>query len=189
MPGRTAYKVILLFGMLFSGGLIPTFMIYKSLGLLNKFAVLIVPLAINIFHTIIVLNFFRGISPEMAEAAEVDGASHLDVLFRIYLPLSMPALVTVGLFAAMQHWNAWFDGLVYITQRTGWPLQSYVYSLVRTGSADAEAVWGTLGQVSNLTPQGLAGAILLFSALPIFIIYPFIQRYFLTGLTLGAVKE
>ena len=95
MPGRTAYKVILLFGMLFSGGLIPTFMIYKSLGLLNKFAVLIVPLAINIFHTIIVLNFFRGISPEMAEAAEVDGASHLDVLFRIYLPLSMPALVTV----------------------------------------------------------------------------------------------
>lgn len=189
MPGRTAYKTLLIFGMLFSGGLIPYFLVLRDLGLLNTFAVLVVPTSLSIFHTILILNFFRGIPQELAEAAEIDGATHFDVLFRVYLPLSVPALMTVGLFAAVQHWNSWFDGMVFIRDAAGRPLQSLLYSIVMQGGADAEAVWGTIGQVSNLTPRGLSGAMLLFAALPILIIYPYIQRHFTTGLTLGALKQ
>lgn len=189
LPGRTFYKGLLIFGMLFSGGLIPYFLLLRDIRLLNTFAVLVVPTSLSIFHTILILNFFRGIPRELAEAAEIDGASHLDVLFRIFLPLSTPALLTVGLFAAVQQWNSWFDGLVFIRDAANRPLQSLLYSIVMQGGADAEAVWGTIGQVSNLTPRGLSGAMLLFAALPILIIYPYIQRYFNTGLTLGAIKQ
>lgn len=189
MPGRTLYKMFLIFGMLFSGGLIPYFLLLRDIRLLNTFAVLVVPTSLSIFHSILILNFFRGIPRELAEAAEIDGATHFDVLFRVYLPLSTPALMTVGLFAAVQHWNAWFDGLVFIRDAANRPLQSLLYSIVMQGGADAEAVWGTIGQVSNLTPRGLSGAMLLFAALPILIIYPYIQRYFTTGLTLGAIKQ
>lgn len=189
MPGRTAYKIFLIFGMLFSGGLIPYFLLLRDIRMLNTFAVLVVPTSLSIFHAILILNFFRGLPRELAEAAEIDGASHLDVLFRVFLPLSTPALMTVGLFAAVQHWNWWFDGLVFIRDAANRPLQSLLYSIVMQGGSDAEAVWGTIGQVSNLTPRGLAGAMLLFAALPIMIVYPYIQRYFNTGLTLGAIKQ
>lgn len=189
MPGRTAFKMVLLFGMLFSGGLIPYFLIIKNLGLFNKFAVLVIPQALNIFHTIIVINYFRGIPRELAEAAEMDGASHLDILFRVFLPISTPVLATVGLFGAVIHWNSWFDGIVYMQSQRNWPLQSYVYGTVVTGSLDMEIGWGSISQVSNITIRGVTGAFLLFASIPILVVYPFLQRYFITGLTLGSVKQ
>ncbi len=188
MPGRTVFKVLLLFGMLFNGGLIPTFLTIQRLGLYDNLAVLILPGALNIFFAIVVVNFFRRLPSEIHEAATVDGASHFDILFRIYLPLSLPSLATVALFSAVGHWNSWFDGILYLRRVEIWPLQSYVYSLV----VQKQIQWGAAGHgytdISQRTPEGLSAAMVMLTALPIMLVYPFLQRYFLTGLTLGSVK-
>ena len=188
MPGRTAFKVFMLFLLLFSGGLIPTFLAYRTLGLVDNFLVLILPLAINIFYIIIMINFFRGIPYELAEAAWLDGGSHMDVLFRIYLPVSLPALATISLFSAVTHWNSWFDGIVYLRQVSDWPLQSFLYSLVSTRQINWQSAAGSL-EFMNATPEGLSAALIFVAAIPILLVYPFLQRYFVTGLTLGSVKS
>lgn len=188
MPGRLAFKIFMLVMLLFSGGLIPTFLAYRSLGLLNNFLVLILPLALNVFYTIIMINFFRGIPYELAEAAWLDGASHAAVLFRVYLPISLPALATIALFAAVMHWNSWFDGIVYISQIEQWPLQSFLYSLVSTRRIEWQSASGSL-DFQNATPEGLSAALIVVAAVPILMVYPFLQRYFVTGLTLGSVKS
>ncbi len=193
MPGRTVFKMVMLFGMMFGGGLIPTFMAYKALGLLNKFAVFIIPGALNVFFTIVIINFFRGLPNELWESAVLDGANDAQILFRIFLPLSLPSLATIALFSAVGHWNSWFDGIVFMQLNTQWPLQSYLYSQVTTRTM----AWNTSGrQVSekaaleyqNATPEALAMAMIVIAALPIMSVYPFLQRFFVTGLTLGSVK-
>ena len=188
MPGRLAFKIFMLVMLLFSGGLIPTFLAYRSLGLLNNFLVLILPMALNVFYTIIMINFFRGIPYELAEAAWLDGASHMNVLFRVYLPISLPALATIALFTAVSHWNSWFDGIVYISNIEQWPLQSFLYSLVSTRRIEWQSASGSL-DFQNATPEGLSSALIVVAAVPILMIYPLLQRYFVTGLTLGSVKQ
>jgi putative aldouronate transport system permease protein len=188
MPGRLAFKVVMLFGLLFGVGLIPIFLTYRNLGLLDNFLVLILPPAINIFYIIVMINFFRGIPSELSEAAWMDGATHLDVLFRIYLPISKPALATVALFAAVGHWNSWFDGILFISQADRWPLQSFLYSLVSTRQINWNSAAG-VQQFIEATPEGLSAALIFVAAIPILLVYPFLQRYFVTGLTLGSVKE
>lgn len=187
LPGRTVFKTILIFGMLFSGGLIPFFMSIRNLGLYNNFMVLILPTALNIFNVILVMNFFRGIPEELEDAATLDGASHLDILIRIFLPVSLPVLATVALFSAVGHWNSWFDGILFINRTEGWPLQSLLYSLVTTRTAE----WNfgkAASDFLNATPKGLSAALIIVSSLPILIVYPLLQRYFVTGLTIGSVK-
>ena len=188
MPGRREYKVLIILGMLFSGGLIPYYLALNNLGLLNKFAVLVIPNALNIFYAIVISNFFRGIPTEMREAAMIDGASHLDVLFRIYLPVSLPALATIALFSAVAHWNSWFDGMVFLNSRTQWPLQTYLYSKVVIST---RMTWQSVENVElfkNATPEGMSAAMIIVATIPIMLVYPFLQRYFVSGLTLGAVK-
>jgi putative aldouronate transport system permease protein len=193
MPGRLSFKVFMLVGFLFSGGLIPTFITYGSLGLINNFWVLILPSAINVFFIIIMMNFLRGIPHELAEAAWLDGASHLQVIRRVYLPISRPALATIGLFSAVGHWNSWFDGVVYLQQAKDWPLQSWLYSLVTTRQIQWQSAGTSASDIAsnfqNATPDGLAAALIVVAALPIMMVYPFMQRYFVTGLTLGSVKS
>ena len=123
MYGRTSFKMIMLFGSMFSGGMIPTYLAYRSLGLLDKFAVLILPGALGVYFVILAMNYMRGIPSELWEAALLDGAGHLDVLYRIYLPLSRPVLATIALFSAVEHWNSWFDGVLYLSDIERWPLQ------------------------------------------------------------------
>lgn len=182
MPGRTAFKVAMLIGLSFQAGLIPTFLAYKSIGLLDNFWVLVIPPVLQIFHIIVVINFFRGIPRELEEAAMIDGASHLGVLWYIFLPISTPALATVGLFSFIFHWNAWFDGLVYMRLNTQWPLQSLLYSRVGTRALQWHATQ------SGYQADSMAAASIMFAAFPILILYPYLQRYFVTGLQLGAVK-
>jgi putative aldouronate transport system permease protein len=190
MPGRTAFKLVMLFGMLFSGGLIPYFLSMRNLGLLDNFMVLVLPPALNIFYAIVMINFFRGIPSELAEAAFMDGASHLDVLRRIYIPISLPSLATITVFSAVQHWNAWFDGILFLRQVTTWPLQSLAYQKVTMRQVEWIAKVGFQStDFLDITPQGLSSAFVMFAAVPIMLVYPFLQRYFLTGLTLGALKE
>lgn len=191
MPGRQAFKVIMLIGMMFSGGLIPYYLALRNLGLLDKFWVLVVPGALQIFSTIIIINFFRGIPSELFDAAVIDGASHFDVLFRIFLPISLPALATVTLFAAVGHWNAWFDGVIFLKLAKQWPLQSYLYSRITTRMLQWATSGGTSREGERLleaTPEGLAAAMIMIASIPVIMVYPFLQRYFVTGLTLGSIK-
>lgn len=193
MPGRLAFKVFLLVGLLFSGGLIPTFVSYNNLGLINNFWVLILPVAVNVFYIIVVMNFLRGIPHELPEAAWLDGASHFQVIRYVYLPICKPVLATIALFSAVTHWNSWFDGFVFLQQARDWPLQTWLYSLVTTrqiqwiaGNANAAEI---ANNFQNATPDGLAAALIVIAAVPIMLVYPFVQRYFVTGLTLGSVKS
>lgn len=185
MPGRTAYKICLLVGLLFSGGLIPTFLALRSLGMIDTFWVLIAPVALQIFFVIVMLNFFRGVPRELEEAAAIDGASDFQILLRVYLPLSKPALATVSLFVAVMHWNSWFDGAVFINDSTRWPLQTYLYSQVVTNPGSMIDA----AQFQNLTPQGQVASLIVVAAVPILMLYPFLQRYFTTGMVVGSVKE
>jgi putative aldouronate transport system permease protein len=192
VPGRTVFKMLLLFGMLFSGGLIPYYLALKNLGLLDTFWVLVVPPALNIFYVILIINYFRGLPHELWEAAVLDGASHFQVLFRVFIPLSQPVLATVALFSAVQHWNSWFDGVIFIKEATRWPLQSYLYSRVTTRMLQWQTAVSAerAGQAFvEATPEGLATAMILIATLPILLVYPYLQRYFVTGLTLGSLKQ
>ena len=186
-PGKKAFRWALLFGMLFSGGLIPMYLALRSLRILNSLLALILPGALPVFYVIVLLNFFRRLPPELFESASIDGASHWEILWRIYLPLSLPSLATLTLFSAVGHWNAWFDGLVYILDTRNRPLQSYLQQAVMLGNVtdllttDPEL----LDRISN---RSLRAAQVMFATVPILILYPFLQRYFVAGLTLGSVK-
>ena len=188
MPGRTFYKFILIFSMIFSGGLIPFFLTIRQLGLFDRFLVLILPGAFNAWLTILVINFFRGIPRELEEAAVLDGASHLDVLFRVFVPISTPVLATVSLFSAVGHWNSWFDGFVFLRTRELWPLQSYLFAQIPKGGVGADLAQLAVAY-ENATPEALIAALIAFTSIPILLLYPLLQRYFVTGLTLGSVKE
>ena len=194
MYGRTAFKMLMLFSGMFGGGMIPTYLAYKNLGLVDNFLVLIMPGALGVYYVILVMNFFRGIPSELWEAAVLDGANHLDVLLKVYLPLSRPVLATITLFSAVGHWNSWFDGVLYINEIKRWPLQSYLYARVTSKMITKSGVAAggqaeRMGVIFNeLTPEGLSTAMILVATIPIMLIYPFLQRYFVTGLTLGAVK-
>ena len=192
LPGRTAFKVIMLISMLFSGGLIPYYLSIRNLGLYDHFAVLVIPGSMNVFFVILVINFFRGLPPELSEAAVMDGATPFDLLFRIYLPLSTPSLATIALFSAVGHWNSWFDAILFLRTSTSWPVQAYIYdrliSTIETFEGTS-TVATRLSHLWNVSPQGLACALLILVMLPIVAVYPFLQRYFVSGLTLGSVKS
>lgn len=185
--GQHFFKWLLVGAMLFDGGLIPRYLVIRDLGLLNSLWALVLPPAVQVFFIIVMLNFFRSLPKELAEAATVDGASHWRILFNIYLPLSVPGLLTLGLFCAVFHWNSWFDGLIYMNSAKNYPLQSYLQTFL-TGR-DMGSFQANPQQMANLSDQALHAAQIVIAIIPILIVYPFLQRYFVTGLTLGSVKE
>ena len=188
MPGRTVFKIVMLVGMLFGGGLIPYFMAVKSLGLIDKFAVLIIPGSLDIFSVILLINFFRGLPKELSEAAMIDGATPMDVLFRIFLPLSLPSLATITLFSAVGHWNSWFDAVLFLNRSTSWPVQAYAYNRLMQGFSGESKTALTFAKLPDISEDGLIATFIVFIALPIMCVYPFLQRYFVKGLTLGSIK-
>ncbi|MEI8190542.1 MAG: ABC transporter permease subunit, partial [candidate division NC10 bacterium] len=148
----------------------------------------IIPGAVSIWNVIILMNFFRGIPRELAEAASIDGASHWSILFMIYLPLTMPALATLALFSAVAHWNSWFDGMIYIRTMSNVPLQTYLKTVIVDNNFGGLTV-ATAGIFEQISQRSLRAAQVVVSTVPILLLYPFLQRYFITGLTLGSVKE
>lgn len=187
---RTVYAWIFVFTMLFSGGLIPGYLIVKEAGLLDSIWALILPGAVPIFNVLLMLNFFRGLPKELEEASWMDGAGHLRTLWSVYLPISLPSIATVTLFALVGHWNAWFDGMIYMKSPDHYPLATYLQSMlqqVQTISTDSMTFEDAalLNQISDRTTQ--ASQIFL-SVIPILLIYPFLQRYFVHGLVVGSVK-
>lgn len=185
--GRYIIMWFFLFGMLFDGGLIPTFLVIRSLGLINTLWALILPNALPIFSMILMMNFFRDIPKELEEAAIIDGASHWAVLWRIYLPLSLPAIATLTLFAAVNQWNAWFDGLIYMTDAANYPLQTFLRTVVV--ELDLTNVGMNPQTLMELSDRAIRGAQIIVATVPILVVYPFLQRYFIHGIRLGAVKE
>ncbi|MDD9956537.1 MAG: carbohydrate ABC transporter permease [Anaerolineaceae bacterium] len=185
--GRSVLIWVFVFAMLFDGGLIPTFLVVRSLGLLNKLGALILPGAVPIFSVILMMNFFREIPRELEESALIDGASHWKVLWHIYLPLSLPAIATLTLFAAVGHWNNWFDGLIYMTDSNNYPMQTYLRTVVV--ELDLTRVGVTPQELLRLSDRAIRGAQIIVATVPILVVYPFLQRYFISGIRLGAVKE
>ncbi|MNJ53144.1 Inner membrane ABC transporter permease protein YcjP [compost metagenome] len=186
---RTAYAWIFVFTMLFSGGLIPGYLVVKNMGLLDSIWALVIPGAVPIFNVLLMLNFFRGLPRELEEASWMDGAGHLRTLWSVYLPISLPSIATVTLFSLVGHWNAWFDGMIYMRSPEHYPLATYLQSILQQVTVSMENVTleeaALLNQVSNRTTQ--ASQIFL-SILPIMAIYPILQKYFVHGLVVGSVK-
>jgi len=185
---RTVYAWIFVFTMLFGGGLVPTYMVIRTAGLLDSIWALVLPGAVPVFSAILLLNFFRGLPKELEEAAFIDGAGHFTTLFRIFLPLSAPAIATIVLLSSVGHWNSWFDGLIYMNSPENYPLQSYLQTIViqKNFSAITDLNSETLRQISDRTVKA---AQIFLGALPVLLVYPFLQKYFMKGIVMGSVKE
>jgi ABC-type sugar transport system, permease component len=190
LKGRSAIMFLIVFTMMFGGGMIPTFLVVKATGLLNTFWVYIIPGAISAFNVIILKNFFQTVPVELEESAKMDGGSNFGILVRIIIPLSMPAIATIMLFHAVGHWNAFFDTVLYVTERKLFPLQVYLRELVMFNHSDINRnVSDSLNMDSTLLAlESLKAAALIASTVPILLVYPFLQKYFVKGLMLGSVK-
>ncbi|GBG10528.1 putative ABC transporter permease, partial [Paenibacillus agaridevorans] len=185
---RTKYVWYFVITMFFGGGVIPTYIIVKETMLLNTIWALIIPGALNVWSAVLMLNFFRGIPKEMEEAALIDGAGHWSILWKIYLPVSLPSIATIGLFTIVGHWNSWFDGIIYMNSPEKYPLQSYLYTLVK--SINFKMITAQdISTLQNLSEKTLRTAQIFLGALPIMLVYPFLQKYFVKGITIGSVKE
>jgi putative aldouronate transport system permease protein len=188
LKGRKIVMYLIVFTMFFSGGIIPEYLLIKNLHLLDTIWALILPLMINPFYLIILITFFNSLPTSLEEAAEIDGCSFIQTLFRIILPLSMPVIATLSLFYAVNRWNGFMDTLFYITDSNLYPLQLKLYQLI-VNSMMAEQIQMEGSQISQILPESLKAASIVFATIPILIVYPWLQRYFVSGIMLGSVKE
>lgn len=187
LKGRKLYMVIILITMFFSGGMIPEYILIRDLDMLNTIWSLVLPGLISPFYLIILISFFKGIPAGLEEAAEIDGSNHIGTLGRIVLPLSMPVLATLSLFYAVGRWNGFQDTLMYITKPELYPLQLKLYQIINNSQAtDLLRMEGT--GMSEVLPEGLKAASVIFATLPILIVYPWLQRFFVNGVMIGSVK-
>jgi putative aldouronate transport system permease protein len=184
---RDFFAWFFLVTVLFSGGLIPYYMVVNQTGLIDSFWALIIPGALPVFNVILLVNSFRSIPKELEEAAAVDGAGHWTILFKILIPMSAPILATLTLFVAVAHWNAWFDGIIFMNSTAKYPLQSYLQTVIVNPDPRflSERDLALLQLISNKTTRA---AQIFIAMIPIMAIYPFLQRYFVTGIKLGSVK-
>ena len=188
--GRKTLLNFVLFPMLFSGGMIPQFILIKNLGLINNMLSLILPGAISSYNLLVIKNFFQQLPEELKDASRIDGASELRILFQIILPLSMPVLATFSLFYAVGHWNSYFNCLLYINDSDKWTVQLVLRQLIilsSGGNVGDNSMVGEMATVS-IPKQGIKNAAIIISTLPIVLVYPFLQKYFAKGAMLGSVK-
>lgn len=193
LKGRTAIAWIFVFTMFFGGTLASQYVLYRMLGLLDNFLVYILPGACDVWFVLMLMNFFRGIPKEIEEAALIDGCNHFQILFRIFVPISLPVIVTIVLFTAVGHWNSWFDGIFFMNDANMYPLQSYLYVMLESSDPSKLAQNGTLTPdqleaLKNLGNKNLQAAQIFLGMLPITLVYPFLQKFFIKGITIGSVK-
>lgn len=186
--GRNVMMNMVIFSMLFGGGMIPTYLVIRGLGLLDSYWALMLPGAISAFNLIVVKNFFQQMPPGLEEAARIDGCSDLGVLWRIVLPLSKPVIATFALFYAVGHWNNFFSALLYISDSDKWPLQVMLRQIVLLSQA-------SVGDIANMDPnfvqppeQSIKMAVIVVGTIPILLVYPFLQKHFAKGVMLGSIK-
>jgi len=187
-PARNVIMWFLIFAWLFSGGLIPWYQTMKSIGMINNIWGLVLGNSLPIFNVILAVNFFRNLPKEIEEAALIDGAGPWQIFLQIYLPLSKPMIATIALFSMVYHWNEFFNGLVLSTRQAFYPLQTYIQQqivVINTATLTQDQIQ-MLNEISN---QTLNAAKIFIAMIPILLIYPFLQKYFIKGITLGSVKE
>lgn len=185
--GRTPLMWFFVFTMLFGGGLIPSYLVNTSLGLKNNFLVYIIPGAFSCYNLILIMNFFKSIPKALEEAALIDGANFFTVLWRIFLPLSKAGLATVALFIMVGNWNEWFTGILYMSDTKNYLLASFLQVIVVQGNQQDLAL--DPASAAAMSERTIKAAQVFIGALPILLVYPFLQKYFVTGLVMGAVKE
>lgn len=188
--GRNVIMVLIAFTMFFSGGLIPTYMIVRDLGMTNTMWALIIPSAVSVYNILIMRTYFQSSIPgEILEAASIDGSSDLRTLIRIVLPLSMPILAVMVLFYAVGHWNAYFSALIYLTDREQYPLQLFMREILIQGQMEEMVNAADRSHAQAIMDEeAVKYAIIIVANLPIFLLYPFLQKYFVKGVMIGALK-
>ena len=185
--GRTPLMWFFVFTMLFSGGLIPSYLVNSALGLKNNFWVYIIPGAFSCYNLILIMNFFKSIPPALEEAALVDGANFFQILWKIYLPLAKAGLATVALFIMVGNWNEWFRGILYMSDTKNYPLASFLQVIVVQGNQQDLAL--DPASAAAMSERTIKAAQVFIGALPILLVYPFLQKHFAKGIVMGAVKE
>lgn len=189
LRGRKFVMLFIIFTMVFQAPMIPTYLVVKTLGLLNSLWALVIPGAVSAFNLILCLTFFRSLPEELFDAAKVDGMGEFRVVWKIVVPLSMPIFVTLLLFYAVGHWNAYMGPLMYLNDRNLQTLQMYIYALIAQGNS-SDIVAAAAGEASiTLVPAAIEMATIVLATAPIVLLYPFLQNYFIKGATLGSVKE
>ncbi|WNR44183.1 carbohydrate ABC transporter permease [Paenibacillus roseipurpureus] len=186
VDGRKVIMFLVVFTMLFHGGLIPTFLVVKELGMIDTYAALILPTAVSAFNLIILKNFFQNIPEGLEESAKIDGCSDFGILFRIVLPLSMPAIATISLFYAVTYWNTYLSAILYINEAAKWPIQVLLRQIVVLASG-----LDVSSSLDNTTPppaQSIKMAVIVVATVPILIVYPFLQKHFAKGAMIGSIK-
>lgn len=195
LMGRKYYMVMCIITMYFGGGLIPTFMLIRNLGLMNSFWVFIIPSLIGVWNMIIFRTFFQGLPNGLEESAKIDGCGNWGTLFRIVLPLSGPVIATLALFTAVYHWNEWFLAGIYISDQHKYPIQTILRQILLSnivseqgGGLDASSL-AHLQRAKTITSKSLSMATMIVATLPIICAYPFVQKYFVKGVLVGSLKE
>jgi putative aldouronate transport system permease protein len=182
LPGRRFFLLMVVFTLLFSGGIIPTYLVVKATGLIDSLWALILPTAVSSFNVLIMKSFFEQLPEELFESARIDSAKEFLILFRLVVPLSLPVMITVGLFYAVGHWNSFFSAIMYVTDRSLFPLQVVVREILMLTQQPLE---NAEDQVPTVTMQMAA---VVFASLPVLVIYPFLQKHFTKGMLLGSIK-
>lgn len=185
--GRGIYMWYFIVTMLFSGGLVPSYVLMSNLGLLGSFWALILPGLVAVFNIVLLMNFFRNVPGELEESAFIDGAGYLHALVYIFLPVSMPAIATLSLFNIVGHWNSWLDGMIYTKDASQWPLATLLQSIIV--QIDFTKLAADPKDLANLSDRTVKASQIFIGSLPVLIVYPFLQKYFVKGIVLGAVKE
>ncbi|WP_426446909.1 carbohydrate ABC transporter permease [Paenibacillus sp. S-38] len=188
LVGRRLYMFLGTVTMFFSGGLIPTYLLIRDLGLLDSFWVYIIPAMFNFFDLIIFLAFFREIPAGLEEAAKIDGADDFRIFWGIVLPVSMPVVATIALFHGVYQWNDYFTGMIYINNQELQPIQTYLYRVVAQSSSNQMMAAAPGGITKNVTSQSIKLATMVVTTLPIIFVYPFLQKYFVKGFMIGSIK-
>ncbi|MBH5318908.1 carbohydrate ABC transporter permease [Paenibacillus sp. GSMTC-2017] len=195
LMGRKFYMVVFIFTMYFGGGLIPTFLVVRSLGLMDSFWVFIIPSLISVWNMIIFRTFFKTLPNGLEESAQIDGCSNWGIFFKLVLPLSGPVIATLGLFTAVAHWNDWFLPSIYITNPDLVPIQTMLRQILNanivtelTNSIDTASI-ARLDGMRTITTKSLTMATMMVATLPIIMVYPFVQKYFVKGVLVGSLKE
>ena len=185
-PFKKAINNLIVFTMYFSGGMIPSYLLIRSLGLMNSYASIIFAYGINTYYLIIAKSFFATIPESLEEAARIDGANDLVIFWRIFLPLTKPIMATLFLFYAVDRWNEWFNAMLYITDGAKWPLQLVLRDMIGMAGSK-EMMPASISR--KVFPMGIKMAVVVVTMLPIMLVYPFLQKYFIKGMLIGAVKS
>lgn len=188
LPGRNVILFLIIFTMFFSGGLIPYYMLMRNLHLVDSFWVMILPMAISTYNMIVMKTFFSGIPEEMEESAKIDGAGYFRIFLQIILPLSGPALATICLFIAVVHWNNWYTPMIYLSDKKMWPMALVLRGILIENNTELTRQVGYQDK-EYLLSSAIKMAVAVVSVLPIVAVYPFIQKYFVKGVMIGAVKS